>query len=69
MSETPEPRPLEELIETFDGLGSVILVCPEEIEVFMDHVRRNNIPTQTAVDREAATVTVFRRAWGTMEGA
>jgi hypothetical protein len=69
MSEAPEPRPLEELIETFDGLGSVILVCPEEIDAFMDHVRSNNIPTQTAVDRKAATVTVCKRAWGTMEGA
>ena len=60
MSEAPEPRTLEDLIETFEGLGSVILVCPEEIEVFMDHVRRNNIPTQTTVEMRIPAMMVGR---------
>lgn len=68
MKESNEPRTLDELIECFNGLGSVVLRRPEELEIFMDHIRRNNIPTQTDVDREAGAVTVFKRGWGTMEG-
>ncbi len=67
MTQPPAARTLEELTESFFALGSVILSGPEEFEIFMLHVRRNNIPTQTDVDREAGTVTIFKRDWGTME--
>ena len=38
MSDAPVPRPLDELIESFDGLGSVTLSGPEEIEVGRDGI-------------------------------
>jgi hypothetical protein len=67
VTQPPAARTLGELTESFNALGSVILNGPEEFGIFMHHVRRNNIPTQTDVDREAGTVTIFKRAWGTME--
>jgi len=61
-------RSPEELISSFEKMGFVIVQGRGEYELITQYVGKNNIPTWTSSDEKAGTVTIHKRAWGSLEG-
>lgn len=65
---TAEER--EELIQDFETTGMAtfrIGADQAQFDVLSDYIRKNMVPTQTTVDKEAGVVSLTKRPWGSLE--
>lgn len=61
------PRTRKELVDEFEGVGTITLASEEEYQILLDYLHEYSVPHQTQVDHENDTVVVIKRALGTME--
>ena len=61
---------IKSVIREFEDFGAASFQIPDEADLYdglMDYLRKYNAYTFTTVDNERRTVTVSKRAFGTME--